>query len=132
MGVVEIDGQLVFNVTNSTPVVVTINGEVIPLVNGNYTFDAKVAGNYTIIARSDETDEYYAGFNSTTFTVVKHSSSVNITVNDKYEIGTIFDIGIENSTVVNVTINGNVYRVENGKVVINTTESMRMINTSEM
>ena len=36
--VVEIDGKLVFSVTNSTPVVVTINGVVVPLVNGNYTF----------------------------------------------------------------------------------------------
>ena len=41
--VVVIDGKLVFNVTNSTPVVVTINDVVYtPDANGNYTFDAKV------------------------------------------------------------------------------------------
>ena len=57
--VVVIDGKLIFNVTNSTPVVVTINDVVYtPDANGNYTFDAKVVGNYTIIARSAETDAY--------------------------------------------------------------------------
>ena len=68
--VVVVDGKLVFNVTNSTPVVVTINGVVYtPDANGNYTFDADVVGNYTIIARSAETDEFYAAFNSTVFEV---------------------------------------------------------------
>ena len=120
--VVEVDGKLVFNVTNSTPVVVTINDVVYtPDANGNYTFDADVVGNYTIIARSAETDEYYAAFNSTVFEVIKHASSVNITVNDKYEIESDFTIGIENNTAVNVTINGVPYTVVDGKVVIDTT-----------
>ena len=120
--VVVVDGKLIFNVTNSTPVVVTINGVVYtPDANGNYTFDADVVGNYTIIARSAETDDYYAGFNSTVFEVIKHASSVNITVNDNYEIETDFTIGIENNTAVNVTINGVEYPVVDGKVVIDTT-----------
>ena len=74
-----------------------------------------------IIARSAETDEFYAAFNSTVFEVVKHASSVNITVNDNYEIETDFTIGIENNTAVNVTINGVEYPVVDGKVVIDTT-----------
>ena len=114
-----VEGKLVFNVTNSTPVVVTINGVVYaPDANGNYTFDADVVGNYTIIARSAETDEFYAAFNSTVFEVIKHASSVNITVNDNYEIESDFTIGI---TAVNVTINGVEYPVVDGKVVIDTT-----------
>ncbi|WP_458405217.1 Ig-like domain repeat protein, partial [Methanobrevibacter sp.] len=119
---VEIDNNLTFTVTNSTPVNVTVNGVEIVPVNGNYTFEAVKAGEYTIVVRSIETDDFYAGFNTTTFKVFKHDSPVNITVNDAYEIESDFNITIGNATVVNVTINGKVYSVVDGKVVIDTTE----------
>ena len=119
--VVVVDGKLVFNVTNSTPVVVTINGAVYTPVDGNYTFDAKVAGNYTIVARSDATDEYNAGFDSTVFVVVKLNSTVNITVDKAYEIESKFNITVGNSTMVNVTINGVEYELNaDGTVKIDT------------
>ena len=93
--VVEIEGKLVFTVTNSTPVVVTINDVVYtPDANGNYTFNADVAGVYTIVARSNETDDYYAGFNSTVFEVVKHASSINVT-GDEIKVGENATINIE-------------------------------------
>ncbi|WP_458453064.1 Ig-like domain repeat protein, partial [Methanobrevibacter sp.] len=116
---VEIENNLTFTVTNSTPVNVTVNGVEIVPVNGNYTFEAVKAGEYTIVVRSVETDDYYAGFNTTIFKVFKHDSPVNITVNYAYEIETVFNITIGNATVVNVTINGKVYPVVDGKVLIN-------------
>ena len=48
--VVEIENNFTFTVTNSTPVVVTVNGKVIPLKDGKYTFEATTAGEYEIIA----------------------------------------------------------------------------------
>jgi len=114
---VEVGGKLIFNVTNSTPVVVTINDVVIPLVNGNYTFDATQVGNYTIIVKSAETGEYYAGFNSTAFSVYKHTASVviNGVENTTYEIGSVFHINVTtNSTgLINITVNGKSYVVAN-------------------
>ena len=92
--VVEIDGQLIFNVTNSTPVVVTINGKVVTPVNGNYTFDADKVGNYTIVARSAESDDYYAGFDTKTFVVVKHNSTIRAETED---------IEVGQTAVINVT-----------------------------
>ena len=93
--VVEVEGKLVFTVTNSTPVVVTINGVVYtPDADGKYTFDADVVGNYTIVARTVETDDYYAGFNSTVFEVVKHPSSINVT-GDEIKVGENATINIE-------------------------------------
>ena len=42
---VEIEHNLIFNITNSTPVVVTINDVVYPIgADGNYTFEATAAG----------------------------------------------------------------------------------------
>ena len=126
--VVEIEHDLRFNVTNSTPVVVTINGVVIkPDADGNYTFHATKVGNYTIVVRSNETDEYYAGFNQTTFVVVKHNATVTIDVDKLHEIESVFNINVTNDTVVNVTINGKVYDVVNGKVVIDTTETTLLL-----
>ena len=120
--IVEIENTLEFTVTNSTPVVVTINGKVYTPVNGKYVFEANEVGNYTIVARSNETDEYYAGFNTTTFKVIKHNATVDIIVGSQYEIGTAFDIGVENNTEVTVAINGVKYNVTDGKVDIDTTK----------
>jgi predicted outer membrane repeat protein len=118
--VVVVDGQLIFNVTNSTPVVVTINGVKYDAVNGNYTFDATKVGNYTIVARTVETDMYYAGFNSTVFAVIKANSTITVnasstTVDGEVEINVTgpSDIdGIANIRVNNVNytvtiVNGN-------------------------
>ena len=125
-GVIEIDNNITFNVTsnsNATPIVVKVNGKVVDSIgNGQYRYNATVAGNYTITAEIAGNEYYVAGFNSTMFKVVKHNAPVTITVGDKYEIGTAFDIGISNATVVNVTINGVYYNVVGGKVSIDTTK----------
>ena len=115
---VEIGKELVFTVENSTAVNVTINGVEIPLVDGKYTFSPSEAGNYTIVARTVETDYYYAGFNTTVFNVAKHNSTVRIIADETYMVGEAFNITIESNTVANVTINGKPYTVVDGKVVI--------------
>ena len=116
--VVEIDGKLIFTVTNSTPVVVTVNGKVYTPVDGNYTFVASVVGNYTIVARSAETDEYYVGFDTTTFVVVKHNSTLDVGVDAVYYVGDSVEITVYSNSTVNVTVNGKVYDVVGGIVTV--------------
>ena len=120
--VVEVDNNIVFTVTNSTPVNVTVNGVTVELKDGKYTYNVTVAGTATIIVRSAETDEYYEGFNSTTVTVIKHNSTVSIDEIPNHFVGDEFDITINNNTSVVVTINGKEYPVVDGKVVVNTTK----------
>jgi len=119
--IIVIGNKLIFNVTNNTPVIVTIDGVVIPCVDGNYTVSGLSAGDYTIIARSVETDGVYAGFNSTTFKVVKHNATLEITgiTNTTYAIGSDFTITIttNSSNVINVTINGKSYTIDANGVV---------------
>ena len=124
--VVEIEGKLVFTVNNSTPVVVTINDVVYtPDANGNYTFNADVAGVYTIVARSNETDDYYAGFNSTVFEVVKHASSINVT-GDEIKVGENATINIEapnynGAAIVNINGVNHYVVITNGAGQLNVT-----------
>jgi len=90
-GVIEIDNDLIFTITNTTPVIVTINNKTITPVNGNYIFHADAAGNYTIIARSVNG----IGFNTTTFNVFKHIATVDIkgiTNGATYTAGSVFYI----------------------------------------
>ena len=116
--VVEIENNLTFTVNNDTPVVVTVNGVEITPVNGVYTFEANAAGNYTIVARSNETDEYLAGLDISRFTVLKHNATVAINVNATYHVDEAFEIGITNDTAAVVTINGKNYTVGGGKVTV--------------
>ena len=83
---------------------------VVPLgADGKYRFDKTgVAGVYTIVARSNETDGYYAGFNSTTFTVFKHAAVI-----DSVVVPTV-NTTVGQSVTVTVTM-GN---VSSGKVII--------------
>ena len=83
---------------------------VVPLgADGKYRFDKTgVAGVYTIVARSNETDGYYAGFDSTTFTVFKHAAVI-----DSVVVPTV-NTTVGQSVTVTVTM-GN---VSSGKVII--------------
>jgi len=119
--VIEVDNNITFTVTNSTPVNVTVNGVTVELKDGKYTYNVTVAGTATIIARSAETDDYYEGFNSTVVTVIKHNSTVSIDEVPGHFVGDEFDITITNNTSVVVTINGKEYSVADGKVVVDTT-----------
>ena len=119
--VIEVDNNITFTVTNSTPVNVTVNGVPVELKDGKYTYNVTVAGTATIIVRSAETDDYYEGFNSTVVTVIKHNSTVSIDEIPGHFVGDEFDITITNNTSVVVTINGKEYPVADGKVVVDTT-----------
>ena len=115
---IEIENNITFTVNNETPVNVTVNGVKVDLKDGVYTYNANVAGTAVIAVTSAETDDYYAGYNTTTFNVFKHASTVKITVGDEYLVGEGFDILIESNTTAVVTINGREYPVVDGKVVI--------------
>ena len=99
--------------------VIKVNGQdVIKVADGKYSFaNASKVGSYTITAETAENDYYYAGFNSTTFEVIKHNSTAIHFVED------VFVINVTSNTTVNVTINGKSYSIgENGVVDINTAE----------
>jgi hypothetical protein len=106
IGIVKVGDKVKINITNITDGELTIKVDGVIVTNGEFT--PATSGNYTITVESKETGKYFAGFNSTTFEVIKHNARVNITVNDSYYVGQAFNIGIENDTVVNVTINGKV------------------------
>ena len=79
-------------------------------------------GTFTINVVANENEYYYSGVNSTTFTVIKHNSTVTVTVGSVYYVGDVFTINITNNTEVNVIINGKSYAVKaDGTVDINTT-----------
>ena len=124
--VVEVDDLLIVNITTNTtaPLIVEVNGNPVTVNStGQFIADTSVAGTYTITARTDEGDLYYGGFNSTTFNVIKHNSTVNVTVDPVHFVEDVFTINVTNNTAVVVTINGNVYDVKaDGTVNIDTTK----------
>ena len=125
INVVEVDGRLVINFTTNTtaPLNVTINGKSVPVVNNSVVADTSAVGTYMLIVTSPENDYYASGYNSTMYTVIKHNSTVNITVDPVHYVGDAFTITIGNNTNVTVTINGRPYAVgADGKVVIDTTQ----------
>ena len=89
-----------------------------------FEVEGLIEGVHTVSVTYIGDDKYV--FNSTTanITVSKRDASVNITVGDKYEIESVFNITISNATVVNVTINGKEYSVNatTGNVIIDTTK----------
>ena len=119
---VEVDNNLVFTVTNSTPVNVTVNGVKVELKDGKYTYNVTEAGIATIVVTSDETEDLYAGFNSTTVNVLKHNSTVSIDPVINHFVGDDFTITVHNNTAVVLKVNGKEYSVVDGKVVIDTTK----------
>ena len=124
--VVKVGDQLIVTVeTNSNATLyVEVNGVPVELnETGQFIADTSVSGNYTIIATTEEVDYYYSGFNSTTFEVIKHNSTVSIDVETPQFVESDFTITISNNTAVNVTINGKSYDVKaDGTVDIDTTQ----------
>jgi len=124
--VVKVGDKLIVTVeTNSSAALhVEVNGVPVELnATGQFIADTSVSGNYTITATTDEVDYYYSGFNSTTFEVIKHNSTVSIDVGPTHFVEDVFTITITNNTAVNVTINGKPYTVKaDGTVDIDTTK----------
>ena len=112
----DVDGNVTIEINNIRKTNVTVNG------NATFYIPSIAYGDKTVVASYMGDDKYL--YNSTTanFTVSKHKSNVNITVNSSYEIESNFNITIGNNTTVNVTINGVKYDVDNGNLVIDTTK----------
>ena len=126
LDVVVVDGSLIINFTTNTDAALnaTVNGKAVTLVDNQYTADTSAAGTYTLIVTSPETAKFSAGYNTTVFTVVKHNSTVDISIEkENYTVGSDFTIIVTtNATGVVVTINGKTCELdEDGKVVVDTT-----------
>ena len=122
--VVVVDNNVTINVTTNSnaSVVVKVNNVVVPVsADGLFRFNATVAGNYTVIAEVYDNGWFTSVFNSTTFNVIKHNSTVSIDPIVNHVVGDSFIITIHNSTDVNVTINGKEYKLNGTSVIINTT-----------
>ena len=123
--VIVVDNDLVFKVvTNSCEELVVKVGEtVITSTDGNYTYHADAVGTFTITAETKESAFWTVGFNSTTFTVIKHNSTAVVEVDPLHYVNDTFTISVASNATVNVTVNGKAYDIdENGNVVINTAE----------
>ena len=116
IGVVHVGDTITISITNITDGNITVKVNGVEITDG--TFTPTTSGNYTIVVESKETEMYYAGFNSTTFEVIKCDAPVDIIVGESYYVGDSFNITIVNETTAVVTINGVNYTVENGKIII--------------
>ena len=101
---------------------VTINGKVYPVnAEKQVVIETIAAGDYTIIVKLADSENYTAAVNSTTFKVKQAETSITIGVESVYKVGDDIVISLTpvNSTDLTVTINGETYPVDgNNKVTI--------------
>ena len=85
---------------------IKVNGQdVIKVGDNQYRFEnASKVGVYTITVESPENRNYYAGYNETSFTVIKHNSTVGIEVDSLHFVEDVFVINVTSNATVNVTI----------------------------
>ena len=92
-------------------------------LNGTHQVQVNVSGlirgTHNVVVIYHEDQNYTFNFNSTTVSVSKIPTSLNITVNPEYYVGQAFNITIQNTTDVNITINGKQYFIVNGNITIN-------------
>ena len=107
------------------PVNVTINGKSYDLVGGNINIDSGLdAGEYTVLVVSAETERYYAHSVSSTFTVVKYNSTIDVksaSVMQGEELAleiTVTD-GATGGVLVDVGDNKYYGTINNGKATVN-------------
>jgi hypothetical protein len=78
------------------------------------------AGHYIVTAVVYETVNHTSAVKTVEFTVVKNTAVINITgvENTTYAAGTVFGVNVttNSSSVINLTVNGKSYIVENGTV----------------
>lgn len=109
---------IIINLTatgSSGAINVTINGKVYPITAGKQVIiETIAAGEYTIIAKLADNENYTAATNSTTFRVKQAQTSVSVDVESVYEVGENIVITLTpvNSTDLTVKINGKVYTVD--------------------
>lgn len=112
-------------VVNNTAASVTINDNPYAIkADGSVDVDtaALAAGSYTVKAVIAGDGKYSANETTKVFVISKRPSEVSINVGSAYNVGDNFTIEITNSTAARVTINGDDYAVENGKVVVDTSK----------
>ena len=93
---------------NGEKVTVTVNGETLN-DDGKYTI--KSEGSYTVKATTIETDNCYAGFNSTLFVAFKNRPFIDIAVFSKdYSVGSEFTVNVltDSDSEYTVFVNGKV------------------------
>ena len=74
IGVVHVGDTITISITNITDGNITVKVDGVVITDGRFT--PTTSGNYTITVESKETEMYYAGFNSTTFEVIKCDAPV--------------------------------------------------------
>ncbi|WP_296878470.1 Ig-like domain repeat protein [uncultured Methanobrevibacter sp.] len=101
---------------------VKINNNGYTVTDNKVTFTANATDDYVVVATIAESDNYYGSSDTATFTIVKATSSIGISVEEVYNVGDdiVITLTPANSTgTVSVTINGKSYTVDtNNKVTI--------------
>ena len=91
-----VGNAITITVTNDTAVNVTINGKDYTLSEGVITIENGLsAGEYIVVATAAENDKYYGKSSSTTFTVAKNKSTVNVTAVSEIKTGSETTIAVE-------------------------------------
>ena len=108
----------------SSGVVVNINDGDYPVVlvdgKGNVSVSNLTAGLYNVTVTFAGNDEFMEFQKTGAVVVSKNDNELVVDVGSEYYVGSDFNITVLSSTSVNVTVNGDVYAVVDGNVVINT------------
>jgi len=108
---VNVGEEIAINVVNSSgSIIIAVNG----IILNDTKFTPNKAGDYVIEVKSLENNKYYAGFNSTTFNVVKNQPVINISASEVTDGKLVVMVTLpEDATgTVLVNINGTLYLVK--------------------
>ena len=111
----DIASGLIININNTNHTVTLSKGK------GSVIISNLNAGTYDVKVIFKGNSKYNPLTKNTTLKVSKALNPVAVTVDSEYLIGSDFNITVSNITQVNVTINGDLYEIVDGKVVVDTT-----------
>ena len=113
--------EITLTTVNGTATV-KINNVDYAVTDNKVTFIANVTGQYTVVANITGNDSYYGSIDTKVFDIIKAPSSIGIVgVEDVYKVGENIIITLTPSNAdgdVNVTVDGQSYRVEHNIVTI--------------
>ena len=109
-----ITAGVIVNINNENHTVVLTNGK------GNVTVSDLTAGSYNVTVTFEGNEFFMESQKTAVINVSKNDNELIVNVESEYYIGTDFNISILSNTSVNVTIDGDVYDVVDGRVVVDT------------
>ncbi|WP_298521906.1 Ig-like domain-containing protein, partial [uncultured Methanobrevibacter sp.] len=128
---VTVGDTVLINITTDTPaeLIVTIDNQTYPVVNGTVTYIANESGVHLMAVHASETAEYKEGIIVGVFIVNKNNATVTITLPENITVAEYMNISVVSNSdaEVVVLIDGNEQEVVNGTVTVFNTEGEHSI-----